>query len=231
VLVAKLKSVPGFVFAGGTQRGTKPVMRQLMKVRPTSGSQVLKLIKRPPTDIHVTCDDHRALKGLSDLQGPVDNFAIQEIFVTTNNRVRKQINSENMDRNLMDLYNGVQESLGTPCLLWNKIRPWGNNSENTCQTNTFAKPAEGTKGTCNLKFISNRVGTRKVKAKTPELRRRAGRALLVWEVISLNATTWRSHSRTKSPLPKSWVGLVVANLSLTYGGTDAELSANCSRYP
>ena len=76
VLVAKLKSVPGGMFAGGTQRGAKPVMRQLMKVRPTFGGQVLELIKRPPTDIHITCDHHRALKGLSDLQGPVDNFAI-----------------------------------------------------------------------------------------------------------------------------------------------------------
>jgi hypothetical protein len=158
------------MFAGGTQRGAKPVMRQLMKVRPTSGHQVLELIKRPPTDIHVTCDHHRALKGLSDLQGPVDNFAIKEIFVTANNRVREQINSENMDRDLMDLHNGVQEPLGTPCLLWNKRRPRGKNREKTCQTNTFAKPTEGTKGTCNLKFISNGVGTRKVKTKAPELR-------------------------------------------------------------
>ena len=174
VLITELKRVSSGTFACGVQTCAKPMMCQLMQICPSPSSQVAQRVKSTPTNIHIPCDKDRTLKCISNLQHPCQNLTIEKVLVTTNHRIGEKVHRENMKRQLRNLNNGVQQSLGTPGLLRNEPGTRGKDMEGTCKANTSAQATKGTKRIGNSKFVWDRVRTRQVKAKTSEFRVKGG---------------------------------------------------------
>ena len=154
------------------QISIESLVGKLMKVGPPTGGIVTEDLKSTPTNIEITCEENRALKGLSNLGSPGNDLTIQYVLVTPDSRIGKQIQGKNVDRDLRHLNNRVQESLRTPRLHRQKLWARGKHRVGTGQTNTSAQTTKRAKGTGNRKLIWNGVGTRQVKTKTTELRKK-----------------------------------------------------------
>ena len=143
---------------------------KFMQIRPTTRSQVIKLVERAPGNVHVTGDDNGTLQCLCNLKNPVNQVTIERELVAPYRCIDKKVDSQNVNGNLMDLHNRIQDPLGTPGLFRNKGRPRREDWEKARQTNPLTEAAKRTQGTSNVKFVRNRIRTRQVKTETPEFR-------------------------------------------------------------